>query len=140
MVAEYEYGLNLRKVRFEHGTKEQEGKNRAAKTFRWEYSADGVWYSGDGGIHKPLYANSVFRERDQVGVVVGFEGEGKADAAAALGIAGFSFKDITVEQAATLADCEVVLWPDNDDSGREQAETCRSDNRRRPDTPVASRC
>jgi uncharacterized protein (DUF927 family) len=63
------------------------------------------------------------RERDQVGLVVGFEGEGKAEAAGAFGFAGFSFKDITLEQAATLADCDVVLWPDNDDSGREQAES-----------------
>ncbi len=51
---------------------------------------------------KPLYVNGVFRERDQVGLAVGFEGEAKADAAGGLGLAAFSFKDIAPEQAATL--------------------------------------
>lgn len=121
-VTEHYYGSEVRKIRFEHETLQQEDKKRAEKTYRWEHRAGGVWYSGDGGLPKPLYANSVFRERDQVGLAVGFEGEAKADAAGALGLAGFSFKDITMEQAAALADCDVVLWPDNDDSGRQQAE------------------
>ena len=122
-ITEFLFGVGLRKVRFEHKALLQEDKKRAAKTFRWEHLADGVWHSGDGGLPKPLYVNGVLRERDQLGLVVGFEGEGKAEAAGAFGFAGFSFKDITLEQAATLADCEVVLWPDNDDSGREQAES-----------------
>ncbi len=82
-----------------------------------------MWYSGDGRIPKPLYVNSVFRQHDQVGVVLGFEGEAKADCADDLDIAAFSFKDITQEQAAQLAGCDVVLWPDNDASGDEQART-----------------
>ena len=122
VVAEYEYGSDLRKVRFEHETQQQEDKKRSEKTFRWEHRAAGLWYSGDGGIAKPLYWNSPFRERDQVGRAIGFEGGAKADAACALGLAGFSFKDITAAQTAVLVDCEVVLWPDNDDSGLEQAE------------------
>ncbi len=60
---------------------------------------DGSWLSGDGGTSKPLYTNRAFRERDHVGVVVGFEGEAKADLAGESGIAGFSFKDVTPEQA-----------------------------------------
>jgi uncharacterized protein (DUF927 family) len=119
-VAEFEYGPQLRKVRFEHETDLQEGKKRPAKTYRWEHLSDGAWYSTDGGLPKPLYVNAVFRERDQLGLVIGFEGEAKADTAGALGLAAFSFKDITREQAATLAECDVVLWPDNDDSGLQQ--------------------
>jgi uncharacterized protein (DUF927 family) len=119
-VAEFQYGPVLRKVRFEHETALQEGKQRPAKTYRWERLADGIWYSGDGGLHKPLYVNSVFRERDQLELVIGFEGEAKADAAGALGLPAFSFKDMTREQAATLAECDVRLWPDNDESGIQQ--------------------
>jgi hypothetical protein len=115
VAAEYKYGTDLRKVRFEHKSKRQENKQRAEKTFRWEHRADDVWYSGDGDVPKPLYVNEVFRKRDQVGLAVGFEGEAKADVAGELGLTVFSFKDITPEQAAT------ILWPDNDDSGRNQA-------------------
>src|ERR1035438_3896306 len=122
-VAEYAYGGSLRKVRFEHQAKQQEDKKRAEKTFRWDHCADGVWCSGDGGLPKPLYVNGVFGERDQVGLAVGFEGEAKADIAGTLGLAGFSYKNITPEQAAALIGCEVVLWPDNDDSGKKQAES-----------------
>ncbi len=82
---------------------------------------NGVWYSGDGGLPKPLYVNRSFKERDQIGLALGFEGEAKADLAGELGIAAFSFKDMTVEQAMTLADGEVVLWPPKDGSGQAQA-------------------
>jgi uncharacterized protein (DUF927 family) len=122
-VAEHEYGVNLRKVRFEHESAEQADKNRAEKTFRWEHCVSGTWYSGDGGTPKPLYVNNVFRERDQVEFAVGCEGETKADVAGELGLAAFSFKDITREQAATLVACDVVLWPDNDESGSRQVES-----------------
>jgi putative DNA primase/helicase len=122
VVAEYNYSNSLRKVRFEHESKQQDKKQRPEKTFLWEHLADGSWYSGDGGAPKPLYLSGIFRERDQVGPVVGFEGEAKADVAGEFGIAAFSFKDITREQAATLVDCDVVLWPDNDESGSQQTE------------------
>ncbi len=121
-VAEFAYGACLRKVRFEHESARQEGKNRAEKEFRWEHLVDGVWYSGDGGLPKLLYVNRALRERDQLGLAVGFEGEAKVDLAGELGVAAFSFKNITLEQAATLGDCDVVLWPDNDASGKEQAD------------------
>ena len=122
-VAEYQYSADLRKVRFAHITTLQEDKKRPEKTFRWEHLFGGIWYSGDGGLPKPLYVNSVFRDQDQIGLVIGFEGEAKADVAGELGLAGFSFKDITVERAAALAECEVVLWPDNDGSGKKQVES-----------------
>jgi uncharacterized protein (TIGR03437 family) len=51
-----------------------------------------------------LLVNHTLRERDQVGLVVGFEGEAKADVAEGVGLAAFSFKNITVEQAATLVE------------------------------------
>lgn len=121
-VAEFDYGVGLRKVRFEHESERQADKDRATKTCRWEHLVGGVWYSGDGGVPKPLYVNGVLRERDQVGLAVGFEGEAKADLAGDLGFAAFSFKDLTSEQALALVDCEIVLWPDNDASGAKQAE------------------
>jgi DNA primase len=62
-VAEFAYGACLRKVRFEHESARQEGKDRAEKEFRWEHCVDGVWFSGDGDTCKPLYINCVFRER-----------------------------------------------------------------------------
>jgi uncharacterized protein (DUF927 family) len=119
IVAEYYYTPELRKVRFENPSKSQV-RAKSRKTFRWEHCIQGVWYSGDGGIEKTLYLNSVFRDRDQVGLAVGFEGEAKADAAATFGFASFSFKDITPDQAIALSDCEVVLWPDKDTSGAKQ--------------------
>ena len=119
--AEYPYGSNLRKVRFDHASDRQVGKNRPAKDFRWEHSREGSWYSGDGGLPKPLYVNEAFRKCTQPGLAVGFEGEGKADFASTFGVAAFSFKDMTMENAAALVDCEVVLWPDNDSSGTKQA-------------------
>ena len=121
-VAEFDYGVGLRKVRFEHESERQADKDRAVKTCRWEHLVGGVWYSGDGGVPKPLYLNGVLRERDQAGLAVGFEGEAKADLAGDLGFAAFSFKDLTSEQALALVDCDVVVWPDNDASGAEQAE------------------
>ena len=121
-VAEFQYGPALRKVRYEHETELQEGKRRPEKTYRWEHLVDGVWYSGAGELPTPLYVNSIFQERDQLGLVLGFEGESKADAAGVLGFAAFSFKDITRDQAARLADCDAILWPDNDNSGLQQQE------------------
>jgi hypothetical protein len=59
-VAEYPHGTDLRKVRLVHKTRRQKGKDRPEKTFRWEHNVDGVWYSGDGGLPKPLYVNNVF--------------------------------------------------------------------------------
>ena len=73
-VAEFAYGRLLRKVKFEHESHRQEEKDRPKKESRWEHLVDGQWYSGDGGLPKPLYVNGAIRERDQVGLVVGFEG------------------------------------------------------------------
>jgi hypothetical protein len=121
--AEFQYGPSLRKVRFDHQSEKQGDKDRAKKTFRWEHSVNGIWYSGDAGSPKPLYINRLFRDQDQVQLAVGFEGEAKADLAGELGLSGFSFKNITPEQARSLVGCDVVLWPDNDRSGAEQAKT-----------------
>lgn len=122
-VAEFYYGENLRTVRFEDQSGRQTDKDRPVKNFRWEHQCNGTWYSGDGGIPKPLYVNGEFRERDQVSLVIGFEGEAKADLAGKFGLAAFSFKNMTEEQARTLADCDVTLWPDNDQTGLAQAAT-----------------
>ncbi len=122
-VSEFGYGTYLRKVRFEHDSARQPDKDRAEKEFRWEHLVDGIWYSGDGDLPKPLYVNRTFRECYQVGLAVGFEGEAKADVADEFGVAAFSFKNITLDQAATLVDCDVILWPDNDASGKQQADT-----------------
>lgn len=123
IVAEFDYGACLRKVRFEHESARQADKDRAAKEFRWEHRVNGRWLSGDGGLPRPLYVNRPFRERDQVGLAIGLEGEAKADLAGELGFTAFSFKNITVEQAATLAGCDVVLWRDNDATGKRQADS-----------------
>jgi hypothetical protein len=122
VAAEFSYGAFLRKVRFEHESAGQTDKDRATKEFRWAHRVNGIWFSGDGGMAKPLYVNRAFQQHDQVGLVVGFEGEAKADLAGEFSMAAFSFKNITVEQAATLADCDVVLWRDNDASGKGQAD------------------
>jgi putative DNA primase/helicase len=120
VAAIFSYGPDLRKIRFEHRTRRQDAKNRPEKTFRWEHRKDETWQSGDGGLAKPLYVNRIFRERADAGLAVGFEGETKADHAATLGLAAFSFKEMTAEQAESLDGCDVVLWPDNDASGTEQ--------------------
>src|SRR5450432_2753975 len=100
VVAEFQFREDLRKVRLDHSTKLQAGKQRPDKTFVWEYRAtDGSWYSGAGTGPKPLYVNSVFAERDQAGLAIGFEGEAKADLAGELGFAAFSFKDLSKEAA-----------------------------------------
>jgi hypothetical protein len=115
---EFYYRDGLRKVRFEHSSKIQVDKQRPEKTYRWEHrGADGIWYSGAGPGPKPMYANSVFANRDQAGLAIGFEGEAKADLAGELGFAAFSFKDISEAAAADLIDWEVVLWPDADPAG-----------------------
>src|SRR5262249_19114047 len=51
-VAEYGYGSDVKKVRFEHESRQQEMKKRAQKTFRWEHRVNGTWRSGDGGLPK----------------------------------------------------------------------------------------
>ncbi len=115
---EFNYRDDVRTVRFEHSSQIQADKQRPEKTYRWEHrGADGIWYSGAGPGPKPMYTNSVFANRDQAGVAIGFEGEAKADLAGELGFAAFSFKDISEAAAAVLIDWEVVLWPDADPAG-----------------------
>ena len=121
VAAEFAYGKNLRKVRFEHRSGVQAGKGRPAKTFRWEHQRGSQWYAGDGGETKLLYVNAAFRERDQIGLAVGVEGEAKADALGDLGYAAFSFRELSEDAAAGLADVDVVLWPDKDEAGFKKA-------------------
>lgn len=122
-VAEHPFGPALRKVRFEHTKLMQPGSNKPEKTYRWEHFDNNHWWQGAGGQPKSLYLNSLFQARDQLGLVIGVEGEHKADLAGELGFAAFSFKDgLSKETVAALGDCEVVLWPDKDASGGEQAQ------------------
>ena len=64
-VAEYYFGPDLRKVRFEAPSN---NGSKPAKTFRWEHLDGDTWKAGDRGLPKPLYANSLFREKDQLGL------------------------------------------------------------------------
>ena len=123
VAAVFAFSADLRKVRFEHTHKVQADKaDKPKKTFRWEHRGqDGKWYSGDGCKRKPLYVNAAFRERDQIGLAIGCEGEAKADALASLDFAAFSFREITDDSAATLSDADVCLWPDKDKVGHEKA-------------------
>ncbi len=115
-VAEFYYRPDLRKVRFEAPAADG---GKPAKTFRWERREREKWLPGDGGLPRPLYANRLFREQDQVGVALGLEGEAKADLAGELGIPAFSFKH--VDAINDLAGADVVLWPDHDKPGITQA-------------------
>ena len=139
-VVAFEYTSALRKVRFEHDTLLQEGKNRPLKEFRWEYLAGGVWYSGDGNLPKPLYKNAFCRECDQLGLAIGFEGEAKADLAGKFGFAAFSFKDLTDEQAAELVDCDVILWSDKLTTVASTKQKAQPPKSWRPGRLAASKC
>jgi hypothetical protein len=120
-VAEYLYAPGLRKVRLENPS-EPSSKGKPKKRFSWEHQEGGEWLSGDGGQEKPLYTNKTFRDRDQIGVALGVEGEGKADRCDEFGIPAFSYAaGITERNAETLADVDAVLWPDKDEPGGKQA-------------------
>lgn len=122
MAAEFYFGDDLRKVRFEHATRMQAGKNRPGKTFRWEHrDSSGNWQSGDGGKPKHIYLNQVFRGRDENGTVLGVEGEAKCDLAGEFGFAAFSYKELTLESAKCLQGADVFLWPDADEPGTKAA-------------------
>jgi putative DNA primase/helicase len=117
-VAEFYYGENLRTVRMERPNPDG---GKPEKIFPWQHLENGKWVSGDGGLQKPLYVNQVFRDRDQLGLVLGFEGPAKADAAGELGFAAFSFKGFTPAHCEVLADCDIVFFPDKDEPGDRQA-------------------
>lgn len=121
------YTDSLRKIRLERDTVDTDtGQAGREKSFRWQHLAGDEWKPGDGGNAKPLYTNGDFRSREQPALVLGFEGEAKADLAGELGFAAFSFKHLTAEQCSLLADCDVVLWPDRDKPGLDQArDACR---------------
>jgi predicted P-loop ATPase len=123
VAAEFQYSPDLRKVLFHHQDRKQPDKNRPEKTFRWEHRRCDRWYARDGGKPKPIYLNAVFRERDQLGTVLGVEGEAKADFAGNFGYPAFSFREeISAEDAKTLNDLDVVLWADHDDPGQKYME------------------
>ena len=117
-VAEFYYSPQLRKIRLE-----RPGSNRGKrnKSFRWEHREGETWKPGDGGLQKPLYANVIFRESDQLDLVLGVEGEAKTDVAGELGFAAFSFKSLTDAHCDAFADLDVVLWPDADAPGFKQS-------------------
>ena len=116
-VAEFAYGPDLRKIRLERPSN---NGSKPQKSFRWEHREGNAWKSGDGGFQKPLYANTLFRESDQLGLVLGCEGEAKADLASEFGLAAFSFKNLTTAHCDALAGLDAVLWPDADGPGFKQ--------------------
>lgn len=119
VVAEYPMGDGVRKSRMENPTLIQPGKNRPEKTFVWEHLADdGTWKPGRGGRPHLAYANSLFRERDQVGSALGVESERSADAAGKLGYPAFSFKELTAENAVTFTGLDLLLLRDKDGEGK----------------------
>jgi len=78
VVAEYPFGPNLRKVRYQHA---RIGSRKEAKeTCVWEHLRK-VFGTLQGGRKNPVYLNRIARERDQLESAIGFEGENKAEAA-----------------------------------------------------------
>jgi hypothetical protein len=91
-IAEFYYGDDLRHVRLEPG------RNGRKKDFIWEHRTGKVWqYCHDCNHAIPLYANHLFRESDQLGIVFALEGEAKVDLAGELEYAAFSFKEMRPE-------------------------------------------
>ena len=117
VVAEYPFGPNLRKVRYQHGADRQQ-KGKPKKTCVWEHLKEGVWHTTKGGRKNPVYLNRIARERDQLESAIGFEGENKAEAAGELGYPAFSIKDLTDENAAQLAGLDITIWRDKDRDGQ----------------------
>jgi hypothetical protein len=118
VVAEYQMGDGVRKVRLEHPTRLQSGKNRPEKTFLWEHKDDhGVWRGGRGNKLHRAYANAEFRERDVVESALGVESERSADTVDKFGIPAFSFKELTSANAIAFAGIDVRLLPDRDGAG-----------------------
>ena len=117
-VAEFYYGDTIRHVRLEapssNGTK-------PPKAFVWESRKGDKWVPGLQGQQPPLYTNRLFRESDQIGLVLAFEGEAKADLAGELGFAAVSFKGFTAAHCEVLAGLDIVFWPDKDQPGVRQA-------------------
>ncbi len=118
IVAEYPMGEGIRKLRLEHRDRLQPGKNRPEKTFLWEHSDGGIWKNGRGGRAHRAYVNSLFRDQDQVESALGVESERSADAVGSFGIPAFSFKELTVGNAAAFAGLDLRLLPDKDVAGR----------------------
>ena len=117
-VAEFSYGHDLRKIRLERPAS---NGSKPEKTFRWEHRDGDTWRAGAGSLEKPLYANTLFGESDQIGLVLAVEGESKVDLAQELGFAAFSFKNLMSAHCDALAGLEVVVWPDADAPGFKQA-------------------
>jgi len=53
----------------------------------------------------------------------GLKGKQKRTLQGDFGFAAFSFKSLKPKQATELVGCDVILWPDNDTSGNNQADT-----------------
>jgi len=117
-VAEFYYGDTMRHVRLEAPSS---NGAKPLKKFVWESLNGSGWVAGLQGQQPPLYTNQVFRESDQLGLVLGFEGEAKCDLSGDFGFAAFSFKGLTAAHCEVLADLDLVLWADKDQSGMKQA-------------------
>lgn len=117
-VASYDMGDGIRKVRLEHATRLQPGKNRPQKRFLWEHRApDGTWKPGRGDRPHQAYVNQPFRDLDQVEWALGVESERSADTLGRLNLPAFSFKELTAQNAATFAEMHLCLLPDKDLAG-----------------------
>jgi AAA domain/Toprim domain len=116
-----DFGDFLRKVRFQHRTRMQEGKGKPDKDFVWEHRVGDEWFSGAGGITPPIFFNATAREQCGRGSLLLVEGPDKANAADALGIAAASLKELGDTNVVQLAGSKVVIWPDNDAAGRKLA-------------------
>ena len=119
VAAEYSMGDGVRKLRLEHPDRIQPEKGRPEKTFLWQHrDENGSWKPGRAGRSYQAYVNTLFRERDQIEWALGVESERSADAAGALEVPAFSFKEITEENSAVFAGLDLSFLPDKDDAGR----------------------
>lgn len=112
---EYEYADNLKKVRYLKNGK---------KIFAWCHCEDGKWYWGRGGVNPGLFVRGGKIEPGCTVYLV--EGEKDVLTLESLGLLGVSkpgttdqWNDEWIEQ---LKDCDIIVVPDNDMTGKAFAE------------------
>jgi hypothetical protein len=115
-------------IRFDHASGKKGEDGRAIKTFRPLHSVKTGWRIGDPPGKWPLYR---LRENLTIGGTVYIhEGERKAESAAADGLpsvaSAHGAKSPGMTDWTPLKGRDVCILPDNDDSGREYAQTVAS--------------